>query len=261
MGQIFQVINAAGIFDSHFFGATDFVIIAPAELSLHVASHTADSRGRQDSFGRAAGSHQKVDAAVWLRCSDGRSDVTIADQSNPCARFAHFCNQLVVAIALQNHDRQIRHRAALGFGHGMQVPRRSLGDVNRATRPRTDDQLVHVRIGRVQKLTIICNRNDRNRVRLAGCTEVGSFQRIDGNVHARGVMVLMLPATSDSLTNVEHRCFIALAFADHYGSFDLDRVKGAAHRINSGLICGFPITASHHPCRRERCCFGDSDHL
>ena len=120
---------------------------------------------------------------------------------------------------------------------------------------------MHVGVGGVQELAIVGNRDDGNRVGLAGRAEVGALQRIDGDVHSRGVVVGVLPAAADALPNEQHRGFVTLAFADDHRSLDLDRVEGAAHRIDGSLVGALAISPSHHAGRGQRGGLCDPDHL
>ena len=72
-------------------------------------------------------------------------------------------------------------------------PRFSVGahpDVDLAGRHRPDTQLLEVRVGGVGQAAGLRRGENRDRARLAVGHEVGAFQRIHGDVHARDVVAV-----------------------------------------------------------------------
>src|SRR5439155_4814306 len=69
------------------------------------------------------------------------------------------------------------------------------------------------------------------------------------------------PARADLLADVEHRRFVALAFADHDGAADVDVVERLPHRGDGGLVCGVLVAAPHPAGAREAGGFGNADEI
>ena len=82
----------------------------------------------------------------------------------------------------------------------------------------------------------------------AGGAEVGALERIDRDVHLGGAE----PAAAvddvgepDLLADEQHRRLVALAFADHDGAVDGDRVELPPHRGHRRLIRLGAVTLPH----------------
>ena len=64
---------------------------------------------------------------------------------------------------------------------------------------------------------------------------------------------------ADLLADVEHGCFVALALADDDGAVDWHVVHDAAHRLDSRLIGGVPISLAHGVGAGDRGLFDDAE--
>ena len=71
------------------------------------------------------------------------------------------------------------------LGNGAQIVRDRRVQLDRALARRPHDNFLHVQVGRVQQSASLAGRQHHDGVRLAGGAEVGSFQRIDGDIHLR----------------------------------------------------------------------------
>lgn len=89
----------------------------------------------------------------------------------------------------------------------------------------TDGDLVHVHVGSVEKIPAIGNGHDGDRVPQALGDDVRPLERVDGHVYLR----VTRPANPQRLTDVEHRRFVELPFADHDDAVHGNRVKHGAH--------------------------------
>ena len=120
----------------------------------------------------------------------------------------------------------------------MQVLRQRQVHIDGAFRPRADDQLFHVHIRCVQEAALIAYRHDRQRVRLAHRRHTGTFDGIDSDIYRIAV------AGTDALADVQHRCFVDFAFANHDSAVDVDQVEHNAHGVDGGAVGGIFITAA-----------------
>ena len=94
------------------------------------------------------------------------------------------------------------------------------------------------------------------------CAQVGALERIDGNVHLREATGgVALRSRADLLADVEHRRFVALAFADDDGAVDRQRIHLLPHRFDSHLIGEVPIALPHRVCAGDGRLLDDADEV
>ncbi len=77
--------------------------------------------------------------------------------------------------------------------------------------------------------------------------------------HLRGRFVLLRQA--DLLADVQHRRFVALAFADDDRAVDRHRVHLAAHRFDGHLVGAMAIALAHRVGAGNGGLFGDAKKL
>ena len=183
---------------------------------------------------------------------DDAGNIAVTDQHDTRAGLAHLGDQFLVAVAVEDAGHQVRHLALLGLGKFAQVLADRCVEIDHAVgQTAADGDLVHVDVRRVQEIAVFGQCHDGERAGAALGGECGAFQRIDGDVHWRS-------AGADRLTDIEHRCLIHLAFADHHGAGDSDLVKSAAHGLDCGAV-GFVLLAEADPARGGKCCgLGDA---
>ena len=80
---------------------------------------------------------------------------------------------------------------------------------------------------------------------ILGCQR-RAFQRVQRDINARTF------ACSNLFTDVQHRGFVAFAFADHHDTRDIQHVQLGAHGVDCGLVCGLFIPTTDQFCRRDR---------
>ena len=114
---------------------------------------------------------------------------------------------------------------------------------------RTDGELLHVRVGRVEQAAALRNRHDGDRVGQAVGDEVRAFDRIDRDVD-------LAAAASDFFADVEHRRFVALALADNDAPGDLHLAERLAHLFDGGAVGGVAFAAPHPARSGQRRAFG-----
>ena len=115
---------------------------------------------------------------------------------------------------------------------------------------RTDNQLFHVHVWRVQETAFIAYSQHRQRIRLAHCRHTRAFDRIDGDVDRITV------AGSDFLADKQHRRFINLTLANHDGAVDVDLVEHNTHGVHRRAISGIFIAAAQPFIASQRGRFG-----
>ena len=121
-------------------------------------------------------------------------------------------------------------------------------EVDRVPRGRTDDDLVHVAVGRVEETAPIGGGEHRDRPGRARGAEVRPFERVDGDVD---LDVVGLTA-ADPLADVEHRGLVALALPDHDRSPHGEAVHRPAHRLHGDVVRVTALALAHRPRRLDR---------
>ena len=105
-----------------------------------------------------------------------------------------------------------------------------------------------------------------DRVRRAGGAQVGPLDRIDGDVHLvephelQPVEILRVDEP-DLFADVQHRRFVALAFADHDRPVDRHRVHHLPHRLDGRLIGFVAVALAHRVRARDRGLLDDAEEL
>src|SRR5204863_9547925 len=144
---------------------------------------------------------------------DAGGEVAVGDQLDARARFADAHDEIVVALAVEHRDGQLMDVAVERLGHALQVLFDGRGEVHRFGGGRPDDDFVHVDVGRVEEAAFFGCRNDGDRVRGTGRTEVRPFEGIDGDVDFR-INLAFRPSAPEGLADVEHGRLVALSLAD-----------------------------------------------
>ena len=178
---------------------------------------------------------------------DHAGDVAIGDQAYRRARGAHALNDIGVAQAIEHQYRDRGSVDALGLGQAVDIVGRRRIKLDHAFgKARTDGDLLHVDVGRMEQRAAIRHRHGRDRARHVLGAQRRALQRIDGDVDLRAGI------HSDLLADEQHRRFVALALADHDGAFDRQLVELAAHRVDRGLVGCLLVAVAAQPRRRNR---------
>ncbi len=127
--------------------------------------------------------------------------------------------------------------------------------VDSAFSARTDDQLFHVHIGRVEEAALIAHRQYRQRVGLAHRRHARAFDRVDRDIHRIAF------AGPDLFTDVEHRRFVDLAFTDDDSAVDVNLIKHNAHGVDGCAVCGIFVATAQPLVACEGGSFGDAGKL
>ena len=148
--------------------AVSLAVVARPESALDRAAEALDRGRRDDALRRPADAHQHVDAGPRPARGDRGRDVTVADQVHARARVAQLRDQLVVALALEHHDREVAHLHALGRRHRLHVLGRRQAEVDRVGGLGADRDLLHVEgRAREEHRAALGDRDHRDRSR--GC--------------------------------------------------------------------------------------------
>ncbi|MNV76038.1 hypothetical protein D3C71_1693680 [compost metagenome] len=95
-------------------------------------------------------------------------------------------------------------------------------------------QLLHVDVRRMEQAALVGDGDHRLGVLQAAGDNLGAFQRIDGDVDGRPLLV------ADLLADVQHGRVVHFAFADHNRPVDGDGIKhganGRCRRIVRGIL-------------------------
>ena len=185
---------------------------------------------------------------------DSRGKVAVADQADAgsAARMS------AISFSCRGRSSTITTRSSTSRSSRLAMFFRLCGDgrieIDGVFARRTDDNFVHVAVGRVQQAAALRRRQHSDRSRRARGAQIGAFQRIDrdidlGNFGAVGKL------GANFLADVEHGRFVALALADHDRAAHGDGVHGPAHGLGGHLIAELALALSHGAGR------GDGGHL
>ncbi len=159
-----------------------------------------------------------------------------------------------MARPVEDHGGDRVGRDALGLGQRANVFVGGRVKVHHALRiARTDRDLVHVDIGRVQQRVLLGHRQRGNGAGHVLGAERGALQRIDGNIHLRPVF------GADFLADEQHRRLVHFALADDDGTVDGEATKLASHGVDGRLVGLLFSAAAAQPRRGHRGPFGDAD--
>ena len=146
------------------------------------------------------------------------------------------------------HALRLRQRLDVGAGRGIEID-----DARRIAR--SDGDLVHVDVGRVQKPAALGDREHRERIWHRLGADRRALERIDRDVDLRAL------ARADLLADVKHRRFVHLAFADDDGAADRQLGELAPHGIDRDLVGGLLLPAPAQVRCRDRRGLGDARDL
>src|SRR5262249_39370529 len=148
---------ALDVADAHGRGARLLLLLQGVQTALHLAADAAQGRRRQHALGRAADAEIDVDPGfLGIGRPDHAGDVTVRDQLHTGTGLAYAGDQLGVARTVENAGGDLRNRYAARLGHRLQGVRWRCVEVDDAVGiTRTDGDLVHVHIRRVQQATAL----------------------------------------------------------------------------------------------------------
>ena len=155
-------------------------MIRRAKISPAEAAH--GGRG-QHTLGSAAAAHDRMDPAADHRRPDGRGEIAVADESNAARRrpgFRQSADSCRYAIE-HDHD-EVLDVPVEAPGDLLQVVRDRRIEIHRVLRLRSDDQLLHVNVGRVQQPAPLGGGQHGDRTRGSGGAEVRALEGVDGDI-------------------------------------------------------------------------------
>ncbi len=122
-----------------------FLVVAEVELGLHVAADRFERARGEHALGRATRPHHAVDAESSFEGGlESSGDVAGGDQLDPGPDVADHRDGLLVAVAVEDDDRQLLHGQPFGLGDPPEVPFHWHLEVDHAPCLATDHQLFHV---------------------------------------------------------------------------------------------------------------------
>ena len=157
---------------------------------------------------------------------------------------ANVGNQLFVPRPVEHDDHQIFDVAVHALGNILQVVDHWRVDIYRTFAGRTDHDLFHVAVRRVQQPAAFGSGQHCDRAGRARGTQIRAFQRIDGDVDF-GNFGAVRKLGANFLADVEHGRLIAFTFADHDGAAHGDRIHGFAHGLGRDLVGKFAFSLAH----------------
>ena len=172
----------AEIGDAHRAAALFVLGLADHEAREDLAVQAAHRGRGQHAFGRAADAHDGVHAAADDSRGNARREIAVGNQADARASRTDLLDQLLVARTVEHGDDEVLDVALEAARDRLQV----LGDrrvqADRMLGARSDDQLFHVEIGRVEQAAAVRCREHGDRVGRAGGTQVRALERIDRDV-------------------------------------------------------------------------------
>ena len=144
-----------------------------------------------------------------------------------------------MARTLQNAHGDVGCVTALGLGQRLDPFAGGHRQGDRVGgKARTDGQLFHINVRRVQHRPARPHGNHGQRVGHVLGGQRGAFQRVQRDVHAGAV------AGANLFPDEQHRCFVALAFANHHHARDVQQVQLFAHGVHRRLVGGFFVAVA-----------------
>ena len=201
---------------------------------------TAQRGCGQHAFGGPARTHVEVDRSVGVGHRDHTRHVAVADQHDPAAEAAQFFDQFSMARPVKHADDNVARLNPFGGCDCLDVFGRALGEVDDPFGIAwADRQLVHIDVGRVEQVAFLGHGQHGERIGSGLGGDRGAFQRIERDVDL-GAGAL---GRADLFADIEHRRFVALALADHYGSVHRQLVERGAHRFDRSMVGSLLIAA------------------
>ncbi len=143
-----------------------------------------------------------------------------------------------VARPVEQNGGDLRRLDALGLGQPDDVLIRRRIEIDGALRiTRTDGDLLHVAIRRVQQRAGVRHGERGDGARHVLGAQHGAFERIDRDIDLRPLLV------ADLLADEQHRRLVEFALPDHHGAVDRQLVELAPHGVDRGLIGGLVLAA------------------
>ena len=195
---------------------------------------------------------QQIDAGFRLGGGDGGGHIAVADQADARAGLAHFLDERLMARPDKNDHRKIFDSAALRLGQRLEIFGRRLVEIDDALAGRSGRDLFHVGIGAMKQVAAI--RHGDAPPSALGPPVAQMVVPSSGS----SAMSTLGPPRADLLADVEHRRFVALAFADHHRAVDGKRIERLAHRVHRRLVRRFFVAAAGQPGAIQRRRFGYS---
>ena len=87
--------------------ALPLVVVPRPQLPLHRAAEALDRGSGDHALRRSADAHEEVDAGARLRGRDRGRDVAVADEVHARSGLAELGDEVVVAVALEDDDREV----------------------------------------------------------------------------------------------------------------------------------------------------------
>ncbi|MNP52169.1 hypothetical protein D3C76_1465420 [compost metagenome] len=143
-------------------------------------------------------------------------------------------------------------RFAQAGRHLIQIFRQRQVKIDSAACRRANHQFFHIHVRRVQEGAAIADRQHRQCIGLAHGGHAGTFNRVDRDIYRIAL------TAADLLADIQHRCFINLAFTDHDAAIDIHFVEHNAHCVDRGAVGGILVAASQPFVARQRGGFGNT---
>ena len=118
---------------------------------------------------------------------------------------------------------------------------------------RTNRNLFHVNIWRVEQIAFFGDGNNSQRIRQVLGADRRAFQRIESDINVRPLF------GADFFADIKHRRFIAFAFTDHDRASNRKAIQFLTHGINGSLISSHFIATSTKACCSHCRAFGHTN--
>ena len=125
---------------------------------------------------------------------------------------------------------------------------------------RTDGDLVHVHVGRVEQAAFLGDRQHGKRVRPGLGGDRRPLEGIERDVDL-GTDSALTAAAADLFADEQHRGLVALALADDDRAVEVEFVQRIAHRLDRGGVGGVLVAAADLRAAGDRRLLGHPDHF
>ncbi len=192
--------------------------------------------GGDHAFGRPPDARRQVDAAAGYQRRQAGHHVPVGDLDDTGAGRADASDQLHVAGLGQHGHLEARNLDAERRRDRGQVFLDGCLDVDRTAGARTDHQLVHVETHNRSEGMARRRGQDGDRARPSPSAQVGSLQRVHGQIEVGA------EAAADLLAREEHWRVVLLALADHDHPVAGNGRQVGSHGLDRGMVRGMLVT-------------------
>ena len=174
-----------------------------------------------------------MDATPTQRSRNPRRKITVTDEPDSGPRLPYLGDQLAMPRPLEHDHDEFFNPKLKAVGHGAKILCHGGIQVAGVLRTRSDDQLLHIEIRRMEESSTFRRCEYGYGVRRIGRTEVRALKRVYSNVDSRKLTTVGLSpgrmCDANLLADVQHGSFVPFPFANNHSAVDGDAVERRPH--------------------------------